>query len=335
MMQSVRPLFWPKVESGRMDRAIVSIERGITTPEERVDFRARLIGVLFDEGDSLIDVNTIGRVFQLANKLVQAKSGQPTYRVSLLSRHGGHVASSSSITVWTQPLDAYSLRDFHAVFVASNDIRMTLRSDTGLAQWLSGSDRVVPDLEWHAQRLGGEQTSFLRPRVPVFWFGDADVTVWSSIRTAAQLALTLVATDHSEDISVQIARSLPPSVGVNAKPRLDDLRLHTAADKIRESMQWIKENYGDDISVSDAAAVAAMSVRNYLRRFKNESGMTPLEYLTRLRFEAICGMLTQTRLPVDKIARRCGMGNGDRLGRLFRKRYGVSPTAYRELLRTS
>jgi len=317
-----------------MHRGIVSIERGIVTPDARVEDHVRQIGVLFEEGDSLIDVNTISKIFQLANIFVGVASGQPTYRVLLISRHGGHVASSSSITVWTQPLDAYSLRDFHAVFVASNDTRTMARSGTRLTQWLSGPDSVAPDRQMHAQHFGGEPTPFRRLGVPVFWFGDADVTVWSSIQTAAQLALTLVATDHTGEISVQIAHSLPPSVGLIANPRFGDQRLHTAADKIRESMQWIRENYGDDISVTDAAAVAAMSVRNYCRRFKNESGMTPFEYLMRLRFEAICGMLTQTGLPVDKIARRCGMGNGDRLGRLFRKRYGVSPTAYREHLRS-
>jgi transcriptional regulator GlxA family with amidase domain len=48
-----------------------------------------------------------------------------------------------------------------------------------------------------------------------------------------------------------------------------------------------------------------------------------------VRFELICRLLLDSDLPVDKIARRCGMGNGDRLGRLFRRRYGMSPTSYR------
>ncbi len=318
-----------------MDRALVSMERGTMTPETRVDGRTFHIGILFDEGDSLIDVNTISRVFQLANMFVQVTGRQPPYRVSLLSRQGGHVASSSSITVWTQPLDAHLLRDFHAVFVASNDMRTMLGSDTRLTQWLSGADGTAHDGGGHTQRFGVEPASPRRPGVPVFWFGDVGLTAWSSIQTAAQLALAQVATDFSEEISIQIARRLPPSLGVTVKPRFEDSRLHTAVDKIRESMRWIKENYGNEITVAEAAKMATMSVRNYLRRFKDESGMTPLEYLMRLRFEAICGMLIQTDLPVDKIARRCGMGNGDRLGRLFRKRYGVSPTEYRELVRNS
>jgi transcriptional regulator GlxA family with amidase domain len=96
----------------------------------------------------------------------------------------------------------------------------------------------------------------------------------------------------------------------------------------------MRENLGRDISVADAAELAAMSNRNYLRRFKAEFGEAPLEYLLRTRFELICQLLIETDLPVDKIARRCGMGNGDRMGRLFRRRYGLSPTAYRTRGRT-
>lgn len=72
-----------------------------------------------------------------------------------------------------------------------------------------------------------------------------------------------------------------------------------------------------------------MSKRNYQRRFKFEFGMTPLEYLLRTRFEVVRAMLRNTDLPVDKIARRCGMGDGNRLGRLFKERYGMSPTQFR------
>ncbi|WP_449180591.1 helix-turn-helix domain-containing protein [Trinickia sp. YCB016] len=72
-----------------------------------------------------------------------------------------------------------------------------------------------------------------------------------------------------------------------------------------------------------------MSKRNFQRCFKREFGVTPLEYLLRTRFEVICDMLRNTNLPVDKIARRCGMGDGNRLGRLFKERYGMSATQFR------
>ena len=48
------------------------------------------------------------------------------------------------------------------------------------------------------------------------------------------------------------------------------------------------------------------------------------------RLDAACSFLAETELPVDKVARRCGMGNGDRLAKIFRKRMSISPTEYRQ-----
>ena len=40
-------------------------------------------------------------------------------------------------------------------------------------------------------------------------------------------------------------------------------------------------------------------------------------------------MLVDTDLPADKIARRTGLGSGDRLSKLFRQHLSMSPTEYR------
>ncbi len=317
-----------------MDRATVFTTPHVMRREMTPLADARHIGILIFDGHCLFTTGVISEVFQLANALMRFSSGQPPYRVSLLSKLGGPVTSSSSIAVMTQRLDAYSMGDFHALYVASNDVRVTSGFDVQLARWLSGSNSTIhaahAAANRHASAFGVAIGSHIRPSVPVFWLGSGSMPAWALNQKAAQMALTQIASDHGEDMSLRIASSLPPSVGEVVKARGETLSLNTTVDKIHESTRWMRENFGSDISVSDAAAVAAMSVRNYLRRFKSEFGVTPLEYLMQLRFEAICAMLVGTKLPVDKIARRCGMGNGDRLGRLFRKRYGVSPTIYRK-----
>lgn len=321
-----------------VDRATVFTTPHVMPREMTSLADARHIGILIFDGHCLFTTGVISEVFQLANALMRFSSGQPPYRVSLLSKLGGPVMSSSSIAVMTQRLDAYSVGDFHALYVASNDVRVTSGFDVQLARWLSGSgspdryalaDRHAAATR-HASAFGVDIAPHARPNVPVFWIGSGSMPAWALNQKAAQMALTQIASDHGEDMSLRIASSLPPSVGEVVKARGEAPSLNTTVDKIHESTRWMRENFGSDISVSDAAAVAAMSVRNYLRRFKSEFGVTPLEYLMQLRFEAICAMLVGTKLPVDKIARRCGMGNGDRLGRLFRKRYGVSPTVYRK-----
>jgi transcriptional regulator GlxA family with amidase domain len=313
-----------------VDRATVFTTPHVMRREMTSLADARHIGILIFDGHCLFTTGVISEVFQLANALMRFSSNQPPYRVSLLSKLGGPVTSSSSIAVMTQRLDSYSVGDFHALYVASNDVRVTSGFDVQLARWLSGSGSPAHAAAARHASAFGVDMAHSRPNVPVFWIGSGSMPAWALNQKAAQMALTQIASDHGEDMSLRIASSLPPSVGEVVKARSETPNLNTTVDKIHESTRWMRENFGSDISVSDAAAVAAMSVRNYLRRFKSEFGVTPLEYLMQLRFEAICAMLVGTKLPVDKIARRCGMGNGDRLGRLFRKRYGVSPTVYRK-----
>jgi transcriptional regulator GlxA family with amidase domain len=71
-----------------------------------------------------------------------------------------------------------------------------------------------------------------------------------------------------------------------------------------------------------------------LRRFRQQIGTPPSEYLLRARLDRSRRLLADSDLPVDKIARRSGMGNGSQLAKLFRKRFGVSPTEFRRRART-
>jgi transcriptional regulator GlxA family with amidase domain len=48
-----------------------------------------------------------------------------------------------------------------------------------------------------------------------------------------------------------------------------------------------------------------------------------------VRLEKASAMLAETDLPVDKIARRSGLGSGGRLTKLFRQHLSMSPTEYR------
>jgi transcriptional regulator GlxA family with amidase domain len=135
------------------------------------------------------------------------------------------------------------------------------------------------------------------------------------------------------DLGVDVARSVAdrvvPGMGAALVPRLADGGTMSAAEKIHEAARWMESNCDRTVSVADAAHVAAMSERNFLRRFKHEMHVTPSDYLSQVRLRMACNFLIETELPVDKIARRSGTGNGDRLAKIFRKRMGISPTEYR------
>ncbi|MGN6648682.1 helix-turn-helix domain-containing protein [Trinickia sp.] len=101
------------------------------------------------------------------------------------------------------------------------------------------------------------------------------------------------------------------------------------SERIKATVAWLNENYGSRVSISNMAEHALMSERNFLRRFRAEMGHTPHEYLSQVRLESARQLLVTTALPVDKIARHCGLFNGDHLRKHFLKRFGMSPAEYR------
>jgi transcriptional regulator GlxA family with amidase domain len=101
------------------------------------------------------------------------------------------------------------------------------------------------------------------------------------------------------------------------------------SEKIKASAKWLETNGQRHISIDEAAQIAGMSERNFLRRFKIEMGVTPSDYLLYVRLDMSCRLLVETDLPVDKVARHCGIGCGGRLAKLFRKHLTTTPTEYR------
>lgn len=278
----------------------------------------------------MVTTGAIGDAFRLANEFRKADGEEPPYRFSVLSDGGGLVTSSSSISIWTQTLEKYSLADFHAFFVACRDAAEALESNDRFLSWISRQGSIASFGIQQGANLAVVCRNPLQSTVPIFLYDDGNSTAPTSTNvTPTDLALSQIERDLSSETARKIARLLHTSYSEQSKSELDDACMTTTTEKIRESARWIKENYSKAISVAKAAESAAMSKRNFQRRFKCEFGMTPLEYLLRTRFEVVCSMLRNTDLPVDKIARRCGMGDGNRLGRLFKERYGMSPTQFR------
>lgn len=102
-----------------------------------------------------------------------------------------------------------------------------------------------------------------------------------------------------------------------------------ASEPIRAAAQQLRVGVEGCVSIAAVARAAAMSERNFLRRFRKEIGVTPTEFVLRLRLVKACDMLIQTELPADKIARRTGLSSGDRLAKLFKQHLAMTPIGYR------
>ncbi|REE23705.1 AraC family transcriptional regulator with amidase-like domain [Paraburkholderia sp. BL6669N2] len=295
------------------------------------------IGIALFNGFALPDVASIIEIFQSANAL--SDTGEPRrtrYEVSLLSASGGRIASSSSVFVWTDSVESRGHDDnFRALFIAGGTGATNAFRDDRLIVWLQqafprsgmvhaiAEGRLMLEAAGFSNAYGAriENDSYARSAFPSRPLVDSP----SPLRTA----LRIVGDDLGPEVARQVADWVAPQGETQFSAILRSKTASHISDKIQASAQWLEANGARPISIDDAAQIAAMSERNFLRRFKSEMGVTPSEYLLYVRLDMSCRLLAKTSLPVDKIARRCGIGSGGRLAKLFRKHLLTTPTEYR------
>jgi transcriptional regulator GlxA family with amidase domain len=96
---------------------------------------------------------------------------------------------------------------------------------------------------------------------------------------------------------------------------------------------WIAEHYNQPSPVARMIQISEMSERNFNRRFKQATGLAPIEYVHTLRLEEAKQLLESGDEPVEAVAQEVGYEDAAFFGRLFRRKVGVTPTQYRKRFR--
>ena len=99
---------------------------------------------------------------------------------------------------------------------------------------------------------------------------------------------------------------------------------------IKEAINFIEQNFQNDISIEDVAAVCGIN-RSYLGRiFRTSTGHSPQEFLIHYRMTKAAELLKLTTLSIGDIGSAVGYENALHFSRAFKNVYGVSPRAWRE-----
>jgi transcriptional regulator GlxA family with amidase domain len=94
-------------------------------------------------------------------------------------------------------------------------------------------------------------------------------------------------------------------------------------------LRWMEDNATRELSLEDIARQGGMSTRTLLRRFREQTGTTPLQWLHRARVRQAQFLLETTAHPVDRIAGQVGFGSPTVFRDRFKRITGVSPRTYR------
>lgn len=99
---------------------------------------------------------------------------------------------------------------------------------------------------------------------------------------------------------------------------------------IREAVHYFKANYQDKALLSTFCEKYHYNLQYISRRFKQETGLTTLEYLQKIRIEKACALLAGSKHTIREVAQQTGYDDIKFFNRVFRKLVGMTPGEYRK-----
>lgn len=124
-----------------------------------------------------------------------------------------------------------------------------------------------------------------------------------------------------------LALAIKP-VGVAARRSTDVLAIEDR--HIAGALRYIREHACDGLDVETLLKVVPLSRSVLERRFSQLLGSSPKAEILRVRLDCVCRLLSESDLPLSEVAYRAGFENPEYMNRLFKKRIGTTPGAYRK-----
>ena len=100
-------------------------------------------------------------------------------------------------------------------------------------------------------------------------------------------------------------------------------------DAFNRALDYVSENYMDDVTLDSLAAYAGFSRYTLSRMFRQHTGQTFTQYLNKRRVTMAEELLASTKVPVTQVALQCGFNSIATFNRVFRDVRGCTPTQYR------
>jgi transcriptional regulator GlxA family with amidase domain len=162
---------------------------------------------------------------------------------------------------------------------------------------------------------------------------DGDVLTSAGVTTGIDLCLHLIRSDHGAAAANTRARALvaPPQRQGGQAQFVERLVPEATSDQLGPLRDWMLENLALSHDLDTLAKRALMSRRTLTRRFREETGLSPMRWLAEARIDRARELLETTTEPVENIGRLTGLGAPASLRAAFHRHLGTSPHEYRSL----
>lgn len=102
--------------------------------------------------------------------------------------------------------------------------------------------------------------------------------------------------------------------------------------RISNAQSWIDKNYALEITLEMVAKQVNMSRSHFARQFRQYTGFSVIEYLLKIRCDAAANLLANSTTDITETAFATGFSNLSHFYRHFKRRYGITPKAFRQMI---
>lgn len=199
-------------------------------------------------------------------------------------------------------------------------------ASTGLLDGLRGTTH------WRAAGLLAALHPDLDVDPDVLYVDNGQFLTSAGAAAGMDLCLHMIRRDYGSAVAADAARlSVMPleREGGQAQFIVHD---HTPAPhgtELEALLTWLRGNLARDLTLADIAAQSGTSTRTLIRRFRDQTGVTPLQWLHRARIRQAQHLLETTDHSVERIGHQVGFGSPTTFRDRFKRTTGVSPQTYR------
>jgi transcriptional regulator GlxA family with amidase domain len=308
------------------------------------------VAIVCFDGLVAFDLTAPAQAFGVAH----AEDGSPLYAVSTCSPDGAAVATTSGFGL-VPAADFGALREAETVVVPGyaallepppapvlEGLRAAAARGARVLSVCSGAFALA-----HAGLLDGRRAtthwawaellaaSF--PAVTVepdaLFVDEGQVKTSAGLSAGIDLSLHVIRGDFGAATGARVARHMvAPPHRDGGQAQFFETAAAAPAEReggLEPTRRWAAERLEQPLDVAAMAAHAGVSPRTFARRFRAETGTTPLQWLLGRRVLEARRLLEASDLPVEDVAWRCGFGTAASLREHFRRVTATTPTAYR------
>ncbi|MBL1090527.1 MULTISPECIES: GlxA family transcriptional regulator [Streptomyces] len=185
---------------------------------------------------------------------------------------------------------------------------------------------------WQAAGLLADTHPDLDVDPNVLYVDNGQFLTSAGAAAGMDLCLHMIRRDYGSAVAADAARlSVMPleREGGQAQFIVCDHAPTPQGSELEALLTWLRENLARDLILADIAEQAGTSTRTLIRRFREQTGTTPLQWLHRARIRQAQHLLETTEHSVERIGSQVGFGSPTTFRDRFKRTTGVSPQTYR------